>query len=341
MSDRIYTNDESSANHNHVIIAEACGRGVLTKTNFANGTQKSYDLVKYFNFSEFELSDLRDLYALSIGMLTQPKRCFIRARIKDPSKARKVVRKVNGDEATLVLEKCNWFVLDIDWKDGEYTGDVLVDSQSVLLALNSDKFKGCDYFAVASASYGFKPGINMRMFFWSSRPVSGLDVKNWLGDTNGVSDPAILNPIQIIYTAAPMGIDPVAGKNRVVWKSSILRKNNGMVDVRITDDWSLRGAPEIVYNKERAILNANAHYNRIGLLDIGYRHPGLITECIPLGKLVGQGHFERDEVIDRAYEECSNWYGNRDPEKDRQTIIWAVDKGIAAMDANNNQTGEF
>jgi hypothetical protein len=335
MSDQIYTSQSENTSNNFVIIAEACGRGVLTKTNFANGTQKSYDLVKYFNFSEYEISDLHELYALSIGMLTQPKSCFIRARIKDPSKARNVVRKTNGDEATLVLEKFNWFALDIDWKK-ESSGNLKEDCDDVLNTLHIGDY---DCFAVASSSYGFKPGINMRIFLWANRAVSGVDVKNWLGDTKGVSDPAILNPAQIIYTAAPLGIDPMIDKSRIVWLPSMFNKDKG-IDVRITDHWNMRGAPEIVYNKDRAILNANAHYNRIGLLDVGYRHPGLINECIPLGKLVGQGHFDRDEVIDKAYAECNNWRGPRDTKKDIETIKWAVDKGIAAMSVNKN-VGEF
>jgi len=335
MSDRIYPDEAESAIHNVVIIAEAVGRGVLTKTNFASGVQKSYDLVKYFNFTEYEVGELYDLYALSIGMLTQPKKCFIRARIKDVLQSRKVVRKVNGDDATLVLEKCNWFALDIDWKSVESSGNLKEDCDRVLLALN---IGDCDCFAVASSSYRFKPGINMRMFLWASNPVSGLDVKNWIGNGDGVCDPAILNPAQIIYTAAPMGVDPMNDTDRIIWLPAMFKKNR-YVNVKITDDWNMRGRPEIVYTKERAVLNAKAHFGRISVLDVGGRHQGLISECLALGKLVGQGHFDRDEIINEAYEACNDWYGQRDTKKDMETITWAIDKGILAMDKND--LGEF
>ena len=331
MSDRIYTTGDSNAIDNFVTVCEAIG-GVLTKTNFANGNQKSYDHVKFFNLEEISISNLYDLYCLSIGMLTQHNCCFIRARIKDEAKTQHVVRKCNGDEATLILQNQNWVPLDIDWSYPA-TGNIKEDAQTAILALPAI-FHGVDYFAVASASYGFKPGIRMRLFFWCQYPVSNLDIKKCLADHKKIADPAIYNPIQPIYTSEPIGVNPV--KNRIVWKKSLFDKP---LLITISDHQNIRGAAEIWYTKNRAEMNKVKHLERIGMLTHGERHPGLITEGLPLGKLIGQGHFERETIIDEVMDLLDDqWTGKRDPKKDRETITWAIDKGIASMEEKNNMS---
>lgn len=325
MSDRIYTDSDSVASENFVIIAEAC-RGVLTKRNFADGSQRSYDHVKLFNFEEVYLYNLRNLYDLSIGMISQPKKCFIRARIKDEAKSRGVVRKYNGDDATLVLEKCNWFAIDVDYKTGEYTGNLKEDTVTALLALPEQLSKS-EYFAVASASYGVKPGIHMRVFFWVKYPVSGIDLKNFFEGYKNVTDTAIFNSIQIIYTAAPLGVNPV--KERIIWKQPLFPKE---LIIPITDHQSMRGAPEMIYTKERSIKNVAAHLERIGMLAPGERHDGLIKECLPLGKAIGQGYFEFEEMFDKVMLVLDmEWSGKRDTKKDAEVVRWALNKGMESM----------
>ena len=112
MSDRIYSNDESHAS-NFVVIGQAC-RGVLTKVNRLDGSQIPFHNVKYYNFFEEEIINLRALYSLSAKMLNKPKCCFLRCRIKDQNIRRAVVRKANGDDATLIPGRFNWFAIDID-----------------------------------------------------------------------------------------------------------------------------------------------------------------------------------------------------------------------------------
>ena len=123
MSDRIYTNEEHVANHNFVTVAQAC-HGVLTKVNHTDGSQTAFGNVKYYNFFEEEISDLGGLYRLHQKLLWKDRCCILRCRIKDKDNRRGVVRKSNGDDATLIAGKFNWFAIDID-KFGEGTGDLL------------------------------------------------------------------------------------------------------------------------------------------------------------------------------------------------------------------------
>src|SRR5262249_34260960 len=156
---------------------------------------------------------LWDLYCLSKCMLTEYRCCYIRARVKD--KDRNVQRKYLGDDATLVLQDMNWFALDIDGF-GESSGNLAIDMQEVLAALPR-AFLRVQCFAVASASYGIKPGIRMRLFFWSDKPCSNLDLKRYLHGNKAKADLALFNPIQPIYTAAPIFVgwsDPV--KERIL-----------------------------------------------------------------------------------------------------------------------------
>ena len=328
MSDTIYNDSFAGASDNVVCVAQAAEPSkLLTKRNYKD-SQRSYDQVTYFNFFESTISSLDELFNLCKRMLDKPRCCFIRARIKDHQKRRHVRRKYKED-ATLVLENCNWFALDVDWQEQESSGNLVADANSVLLALPS-RFANVECFVVASASYGIKPGIRMRMFFWSHNPVSNSDLKRALTGYEKICDPAIFNPIQPIYTAKPIfsGIDdPV--KQRIAWITPL-----GIFSsvVEISADYEhYRGAKEKRYTKAKADKFIESALLKLTELTSGDRHNGLISCGYHLGKLVGQEHFERDEVIRRMYEACEYWIGKRDTKKDMSTIIWAVDRGILAM----------
>jgi hypothetical protein len=329
MSDRIYSESESNSNENIVTVAQAC-HGTLAKQHFANGLSRSYDRVKYFNFFETNIWSLDELYNLSKRLLFKPKCCFIRARLKDANRRRHLLRRAydrDGVAATLIPYRCFWFALDIDGY-GESLGDLCADVHQVLLALPS-RFQDVECFAVASASYGIKSGIHLRLFFWSQNPVSNTDILKVLKGNKACADLAIYeNPVQPIYTAAPIFndglIDPV--KQRMMWVQGTFA--NVLIP---QEDIYTKGMPEIPYTKQEADRQAAKYYSNIARLSSGERHSGLIHWCIPLGKLVGQGHFEREDVIDIALNHCSFWGGKRDTDKDRKTITYAVDHGIDAM----------
>lgn len=332
MSDTIYSNTTPDASDNFVLVAQSAEAGkLLTKRNYKD-SQRNYDRVTFFNFFEVNIGSLDELYNLSKKMLDKPNCCFVRARLKDPNHRRNVRRNYKDANATLILENMNWLALDVDWQQ-ESSGDLRKDADLVLVSL-PECFSNVECFVVASASYGVKPGIRMRMFFWSRYPVSNADVKRVLTGYETICDPAIFNPIQVIYTAKPIfhGIDdPI--KERIAWITPLGIFSSAIEIVTYNEHY--RGAKEKWYTKDKAEKFAEKAYLTITELTTGSRHDGIITWGYFLGKLVGQGHFDRDEVIRRMFDACEYWTGQRDTKRDMATITWAVDRGIMSMGGEN------
>lgn len=321
MSDQIYTTTTDNASQNFVVVAQtASPMLVLTKRNFADGTQQSYDQVKHFNFFERELWDLNDLFSLSLDMIAKPRCCFIRARIKDFSRCKHVVRKCKNEDATLVVQEQNWFAIDVDW-DRESNNDLESDLNDVLLALGGD-FAKADCFAVASSSYMFKPGIRMRVFFWAEHPVSNHDLKRFLTGNKAGVDLALFNPIQPIYTARPIGVDKV--KQRIVWADGSQRF------VKVPVHGYERGE-EKEYTKQQAERFVNSVCIKIGLIPSGHRHNELFGYSIFLGKLIGQSLLDEEETAQAAFGACEHWDGKRDADRDMKTIRDGIERGKKAV----------
>lgn len=330
MSDSTYSHVESDASENYVTVAQTVSpRLILTKRNYASGEQASYDRVKHFNFFERRMESLDQLYQLCKELLDKPRCCLIRARIKDLNNRRNVVRKCVGADATLVVGKCNWFALDIDGLDG-YTGDLLSDLNTALLALPPAFQAEC--FAVASASYGFfkKPGIHMKLFYWSLRPISHIDLKRSLAGNKAKADLAIFNPIQLIYVAKPFwhGMDdPI--KERIVY----FPYTNAMIDIPSYETNKV-GAQESYYTKRQSVGIIVKSFERIAELKQHYRHDGLIREGYLGGHLCYQGFLDEEEALDRLALVTNEYWIDPppNPEKDRATYLYAFRQGIKQME---------
>jgi hypothetical protein len=347
MSDSLYSDNFASVKPNMVTVAQAASPNlVLTKRNFPDH-QVAYDRVKYFNFYEVEIWNLHDLFLLSQRMLAKPRCCFLRARVKDMNNRKHVVRKYVGDEATLVLEDQNWFALDIDGLSTKFDDDQLGDMEgyhedwkwnlqahlnNVLMKLPLP-FSVAECFAVASASYSIKPDIRMRVFFWADRPVSNYELKTWLkADAPGAAiDLTLFNPIQPIYTAAPIFVgitDPV--KQRILWYGGESKGVSVTMPPprRIIDE-------EVRYTKQSAKRISESLYFKIGRLGTGERHNMLFGYCILLGKLIGQNVLDEIEAIESAYDSCNDWSGQRNFKKDMQTILDGIKMGKQAIYREN------
>ena len=89
-------------------------------------------------------------------------------------------------------------------------------------------------------------------------------------------------------------------------------------------------SPEIQYTKQQANKFVEKIHSEIRNLSMGERHDGLIKWCYFLGKLIGDGHFEREDSIERVISDCSFW-SDPNEKKDRETATYAIDRGIASM----------
>ena len=327
MSDRIYTNDSGDANHDYVTVAQAC-HGVLTKRFLADSSVVPYSLIKHYNFFEEEITCLYDLYLLCNKLLEKPRCAIIRSRIKDLNNRRGVRRLCNGDDATLILQDCHWFALDIDNFD-VCTGDLAADADTAVLELPTC-FRNIEYFAVASASYGVKPGINLRLFFWNKYPISNTNLKKVM--SRSICDASLFNPIQLIYTARPIfedGIGDELGNGKgISWSSG-----SKELKLPILYDTDEKGRyKEKDYTKQQAEPILERTLLKIEDLGVGSRHDGLRNYCYLIGKLIGQGHFDREETIERVISACDSWAGNHDTKRDRETATYGIDTGIASME---------
>jgi hypothetical protein len=63
-------------------------------------------------------------------------------------------------------------------------------------------FRGARSIAQATASHGIKPGCRMRLWYWLTRPTTGVELTSWL--RGKPADPSVFRTAQPIYTAAPI-----------------------------------------------------------------------------------------------------------------------------------------
>jgi len=346
MRANIYAENETPASQiladNYVTVAQAASPKLfLTKHNYANGNQRPYDNVKYFNFFEVPIWNLYDLYLLSKRMLAKPRCCYIRARVKDETKTRNVVRRYKGDDATLILQNLNWFALDVDTFSNPISKSMLDDieegeirelqaySSEIMLRLPYC-FRMAQCFFIASASFGIKPGIRMRMFFWADQPCSNYDLKRLLHGNKAGVDLALFDPIQPIYTAAPIfhGMeDPV--KKRIAWYDYHGIPNQ-TVQVPI-ETVNHRGAPEKLYTKKQALRIREVKLIELTSLPHGDRHNGLRSIAYLLGKLIEQQLIDENETIDLTMDACDYWPGHRNTKKDMETLLYGIEVGKQSM----------
>ena len=109
-----------------------------------------------------------------------------------------------GDLPTLADDPRSWLALDIDGLDAQPELD-LTDLRAcgeAAIAQLPAEFHGVDCVVQATASHGIKPGLRLRLWLWLSHAITCAEAKAWLEDAP--CDPAVFNPVQLIYTAAPL-----------------------------------------------------------------------------------------------------------------------------------------
>ena len=109
----------------------------------------------------------------------------------------------------LPLQARFWLPFDMDFNTvpaGHRPGldvDAIVEH---VVSLLPEEFHGVSVFWSFTSGHSIKPGICIRLWFWLDRPLSEEEIKIWLAPQIAakVIDQAIFNPIQAIYTAAPI-----------------------------------------------------------------------------------------------------------------------------------------
>jgi hypothetical protein len=324
---------QSSANASNILlhpdvvtVAQSCSNLVLTKKFYRDGTVLPYDMVKTFNFYEYEIYDLIDLSKVVMNCIDKPKLCLLRCRIKDQWRhQRRLYNEI------LIEQPMHWFALDIDGYKTS-SGNIRKDAEAVLLGLG---WQGVECFALASASYGIKPGIRMRMFFWANRPVDHIILKKFLMNNKVCADLALFFPIQPIYVAKPLFLDgmkdPVAPGGRHAWIDGDY--SSVTIAERFSGDHGRYA--ERSYTKKQAKHYLTAAFEKICQAEIGSRHDILRDQSIFMGKLIAQEIIDKDEVVETIEYAISTW-GEGVKKRDRDAMEYGFKKGEIAIEGENN-----
>jgi hypothetical protein len=181
----------------------------------------SYGRAKIFGISEQTAGDIYELASVLTNIEQNPRSFIVRGapiegidrehayRRRHPRKHKDGIE----EPATLRPVARHWVALDFDsipcpdWLDPAEDPDRAVDYLLDHLPL---EFRAATCWWQFTATQQIKPGIRMRLFFWSDRPLEDWQLKQWL--TPYPVDQAIFAPAQPIYVARPVFIslpDPV------------------------------------------------------------------------------------------------------------------------------------
>jgi hypothetical protein len=164
------------------------------------------------------VSDIDELAAALIQIEQEPTSFIVRGAPiegidRQHAYRRLHARKNKQEPPTLCPASRHWVPLDLDsipcpdWlnpvDDPDRAVDYLVDHLPA-------EFRGATCWWQFTSSQQIKPGIRMRLFFWSDVPLADWQLKQWLAKSP--VDQAIFSPVQPIYVARPIfdGVpDPV------------------------------------------------------------------------------------------------------------------------------------
>ncbi|HEU0215053.1 MAG TPA: hypothetical protein VFQ90_00210 [Stellaceae bacterium] len=173
---------------------------------------KNWDRIKRVRMRKVWISSLADAVPALSNM--GPRQFIVRGKPIDGEYWQDTVRrlkprkKADGtvEPATLEAAAHHLVVLDFDsvecpdWLDDpQHDPDACVEH---LVSLLPEEFHGASCWWAFTGSMLIKPGLRMRLAFWSDRPLSDDELKAWLADAP--VDHAIFHPIQAIYIAAPV-----------------------------------------------------------------------------------------------------------------------------------------
>jgi hypothetical protein len=324
----IYDTREGASSHrlyNNVTVARALNGKQLNKTIYANGDTIPYDNVYHYKFFNVEIETLSDLSALVRVLLAKPQSCIIRGVCKDDSKVPQL-RRFHGIDATIIEQEQNWFAIDVDGY-GTSTGDLRTDAEIVLLALG---LEAVECFAIPSASYSIKPGINLRMFFWNETKISCLSLKKHFARYDKIVDLALFHPVHLIYIARPTFV----GRNDPCLQQCVWLSGQQMTTAIVNQVFVNNDGGERKYTRKQAESFFNKFIRELPDVSPGERHDWLFNKSVALGKWIAQELLDEDEIVDRLSNSCM-YYWRGDSKRDLKTITDAIQRGKTKMERDD------
>lgn len=153
-----------------------------------------------------ELVAVTDLYGAYEALKVRagdPGCMLVRGALIDP-RGRHIRRKHKGSEATLVAHARYLNCIDVDSVD--IPGLDYDDPEPAIRRWLSGvrKLRGADLTINLSASWGIKPGVRAKIFYWGDRPINDGEAKALAADLPFACDPALYTPSQPHYFADPI-----------------------------------------------------------------------------------------------------------------------------------------
>ena len=214
-----------------ITVLTTKGRVLATKriTAIQGGPPKieNYGTARRFSFNEWPVSSFDEMADALADLQERAQSFLVRGKPIDGIDRNNAPRRLRprGDEpATLIAQARHWLALDVDSVPCPAGIDPIWEPDAVVehvVELLPEEFHGVSVFWAFTSGHGLKPGIRIRLFYWLDRAVADDDLKIWLAQpiADKLIDPAIFNPIQAIYTAAPLFVgmpDPVPYRCRTL-----------------------------------------------------------------------------------------------------------------------------
>jgi len=199
--------------------------GVMTKTIKDGVVIRGYSGGRFYRVRHADVAGFPEMVRVLEKASGIPEACIIRGELMptaDPENCRRLSNKAeHGDAVTFAPAARQWLAIDVDGCPEPAGLDFARDPEEGVehvIAQLPPEFADTSFWWQGTSSVGIKLGINVRLWFWCSRPISDAEAKGWL--QHAPADPALYNPVQPHYVAAPIilsGRDPMA-RRQGVWQ---------------------------------------------------------------------------------------------------------------------------
>jgi hypothetical protein len=192
--------------------------GFMAKTIADGKIARGYNAGKFYRVRHADVAGFPDMVRVLEKASGIPEACVIRGELlpnADPENCRRLSNQAeHGDAVTFTAKPRRWLAIDVDGCSEPAGLDFARDPEEGVehvIGELPDEFHDAICWWQATGSAGTKPGINCRLWFHLSRPVSDAECKGWL--QYAPADRALYGPVQPHYVAAPIilsGSDPMA-----------------------------------------------------------------------------------------------------------------------------------
>lgn len=310
----------------------------LAKTVASGVVAESYDRARLFDLAPRAVVGLDGMELLLHELLHRTDCAIARGAPADAGGMRRARRLLHADPkvgqpATILDVPRAWVALDLDGLPLPQAVSPLdlPACAAAVLPLLPQAFHGAACIVQATASHGIKPGARLRLWYWLSRPLTGIECRRWL--RCAPVDRSVLGASQIIYTAAPLilnGADPIARRlARLQGAAEVLPPEPAELAEPSTPVASYPAVPRSsVLTGNYAIMAMARAAARIMQASEGDRHATAVSQAFALSRLLPAGVVEASEL--EGLISAAIVQAGKSPEEGRSIAAWAISRRLVA-----------